>query len=173
MGYGLKLTDAQWDELDRMRFSCRSKAVYRNCMILLFSHSSENIKSIAKRVGCGYDTVVRVRRLYRQFGIAGLQPAKPKGRPSRATKEFIQAMDQAARTNPMQLGYGFSTWSTVRLGAHLAKLTGLRFSTDQLRRLLRRHGFTVQRPKHTLKGKRDEIAYRNAYVELSRLKKSP
>lgn len=172
MGYGLKLTLAQRDELDRLRFSCRSKAVYRNCMILLFSDSSENITSIAERVGCGYDTVVRVRRLYRKFGVAGLQPAKPKGRTSRATKEYIAAMDLAARTNPTQLGYGFSTWSTVRLGVHLEKLTGIRFSTDQLRRLLRRHGFSVQRPKHTLKGKRDEIAFRRSYVELARLKKN-
>ena len=172
MGYGLKLTPAQRDELDGLRFSCRSKAVYRNCMILLFSDSSENITSIAERVGCGYDTVVRVRRLYRKLGVAGLHPAKPKGRTSRATKEYIAAMDLAARTNPMQLGYGFSTWSTKRLGAHLAKVTGIRFGEDQLRRLLRRHGFSVQRPKHTLRGKRDEIAFRRAYVELLHLKKS-
>src|SRR5579862_2217013 len=130
MGWGIKLGDSQWNELDRLRFSTRSKAVFRNCLIILLSDSRDTIKSIAKRVGCGYDTVVRMRRLYRKGGVQALQPAKPKGRTSRATAAYIEAMNEAARTNPMELGYGFSTWSTVRLSIHLAKHTGIRFSED-------------------------------------------
>mgnify|MGYP001613882451 CR=1 FL=1 len=173
MGWGIKLRASQWDELDRLRFSTKSKAVFRNCLILLLSDSRDSIKSIMERVGCGRDTVVRVRRLYRKGGVQALQPAKPKGRTSRATPAYIEAMDIAARANPRDLGYGFATWSTVRLSMHLAKRTGIRFSEDQLCRLLRRHGFSVQRPKHTLKGKRDEIQYRRARSQLAVLKKSP
>ena len=172
MGWAFKLTEAQWNELDRTRFSTSSKAVFRNCLIVLMSDSRETIESIADRVGCSWDTVVRVRRAYRKDGVQALQVAKPKGRTSRATPEFIEAMKTAAKTSPIALGYGFSTWSVVRLGAHLAKSTGIRFGEDQLRRLLRRHGFSVQRPKHTLKGKRDEIHYRKAQARLARLKKS-
>jgi transposase len=76
------------------------------------------------------------------------------------------------QSNPLTLGYGFSTWSTVRLAEHLAKVTGQRFSEDQLRRLLHREGFSVQRPQHTLQGKRDEAAYEKARDELTRLKKT-
>ena len=71
------------------------------------------------------------------------------------------------------LGYGFSNWSAIRLAAHLAKLTGIRFSDDQMRRLLHRHGYSVHRPKHTMKGKRDEAAYETAKKKLHRLKKKP
>jgi transposase len=80
-------------------------------------------------------------------------------------------MRQAVQTNPLSLGYGFSTWSVPRLAAHLAKVTHIRFSDDQLRRLLHREGFSVQRPKHTMKGKRDEAAYEKAKGELKALKK--
>jgi transposase len=80
-------------------------------------------------------------------------------------------MKQALRSNPLTLGYGFSTWSVVRLAEYLAQKTGIRFSDDQLRRLLHREGFSVQRPKHTMKGKRDEAAYRKAQGELTALKK--
>jgi transposase len=59
----------------------------------------------------------------------------------------------------------------VRLAEHLAQTTGIRFSDDQLRRLLHREEFSVQRPKHTLKGKRDEKAYHKAQKELRVLKK--
>ena len=173
MGRGIKLSQAQWDELDRARFSSSSKTLFRNCMIILMSDSSDTIDSIAKRVGCGYDTVVRMRRLYRKGGVNALRPTKPHGRPSRATSHYIEAMKKAVETNPTQLGYGFSTWSTVRLAVHLAKITGIRFSDDQLTRLLRRHRYSIQSPKHTLKGKRDEEQFRKAKPRLNRLKKSP
>jgi len=172
MGYGIKLTDEQWDELDRLRFSTDSADVFRNCLIVLMSHSQETIASIAQRLGCGTDTVVRVRKLYRKGGAQALRPIKPPGRPGRATPQFVRQMKQVVQSNPMTLGYGFSTWSVARLAEHLAKTTGIRFSEDQLRRLLHREGFSVQRPKHTFKGKHDEAAYRKAGDELTRLKKS-
>src|SRR4030067_829281 len=94
-------------------------------------------------------------------------------RPSRTYPDCLAGMKQAVQTNPLTLGYGFSTWSATRLAEHLAKTTGIHFSDDQLRRLLHEHGFAVHRPKHTLKGKRDETAYRKATKELAVLKKTP
>jgi len=173
MGRGIKLTDEQWDELDRLRFSAKSAVVFRNCLIILMSDSRDTIASIAEHLGCTPDTVVRVRRLYRKGGIEALGPIKPTGRPSRATPQFIEQMRQAVKTNPMTLGYGFSTWSVIRLAEHLAKTTGIRFGTDQLSRLLHRHGFSFQRPKHTMKGKRDEKAYVKSKAQLKVLKKRP
>lgn len=171
MGWGIKLTEEQWNELDRLRFTAKSADVFRNCLIILKSDSRETIASIAEDVGCSADTVTRVRRLYRKGGVDALKPIKPPGRPGRATSAFVEQMRRAVSANPRTLGYGFSTWSVARLAAHLAKTTGIRFSTDQLRRLLRRHGFSVQRPKHTLKGKRDEAAYEKSRAELIVLKK--
>lgn len=171
MSYGIKLTEQQWDELDKLRFTTPSADVFRNCVIILMSNSRQTIASIAHHLGCGTDTVVRVRRLYRTGGIKALYPVKPPGRPSRASPEFLQQMREAVRTNPITLGYGFSTWSAGRLAEHLAKVTGIRFSSDQLIRLLHRHGFSFQRPKHTLKGKRDEVAYEKAKKSLVYLKK--
>jgi transposase len=173
MGRGIKLTEAQWDELDRLRFTTPSAKVFRNCLIVLKSDLGETIASIADELGCGTDTVIRVRRLYRHGGAKALYPEKPSGRKSRATPEFLAEMKQAVQTNPLTLGYGFSNWSAARLASHLARKTGLGFSEDQMIRLLHDHGFSVHRPKHTLKGKRDETAYRKAKAELAVLKKTP
>jgi transposase len=171
MGYGIKLTEQQWDELDRVRLTTDSADVFRNCLIILMSDSRDTIATIAQRLGCGTDTVVRIRRLYRKGGVKALLPIKPPGRPSRATPAFIEKMKQAVQTNPLTLGYGFSTWSAARLAQHLKKITGIGFSDDQLRRLLHQEGFSIHRPKHTLKGKRDEQAYIKAKKGLVRLKK--
>jgi transposase len=171
MGRTLKLTDVQWEELDHLRVSTASADVFRNCTIVLMSAVGRSKASISNDLGCCTDTVARVRRLYRRGGVQALHPVKPPGRPSRATPEFIEQMKQVVQTNPLTLGYGFSTWSAARLAEHLAGVTGIRFSDDQLKRLLHREGFSFHRPKHTLKGKRDEAAYQKAKKRLVRLKK--
>jgi len=173
MGYGIKLTEAQWNELDRVRFTTDSKAVFRNCLIILMSDSRQTIAAIARHLGCGTDTVARVRRLYRHGGVAALQPGTSPGRTSRATPAYRKALAKAVETCPLKLGYGFSTWSAGRLAQHLARVTGIHYSDDQLRRILRQERFSFQRPKHTLKGKRDETAYLKAQKQLARLKKTP
>jgi transposase len=171
MGRGIKLSDNEFDQLDCLRFSTDSADVFRNCLIILMSDAGDTIASIAERLGCTTFTVNRVRRLYRTAGIDALRPIKPPGRPSRATAEYLSAMKKAVATNPLALGYGFSTWSATRLAAHLAKVTGVSFSDDQMRRLLHQEGYSVHRPKHTMKGKRDETAYATAAKQLRRLKK--
>jgi len=165
------LTENQWDELDRLRMTTASADVFRNCTIVLMSAVGRSKTSIAKDLGCCTDTVARMRRLYRHGGVKSLHPIKPPGRHSRATPEFINQMKQAVQTNPLTLRYGFSTWSAARLAKHLAKCTGIRFSDDQLQRLLHQEGFSIHRPKHTLKGKRDEAEYQKAKKNLIRLKK--
>jgi transposase len=173
VGRGIKLSDRQWDELDQLRFTTPSADVFRNCLIVLQSDSAQTIPAIAQQLGCAPETVKRVRRLYRQGGVNALRPGHSTGRPSKATDAFLQALRQAVATSPLELGYGFSTWSAARLAEHLAGTTGIRFSPGQLRRLLHREGFSVQRPKHTMKGRRDEVAYAKAKGQLRRLKKSP
>jgi len=171
MGQTIKLTDIQWEQLGHLRMSTPSADVFRNCTIILMSAVGRSKASISNDLGCCTDTVARVRRLYREGGAKALLPIKPPGRPSRATPEFINQMKQAIQTNPLTLGYGFSTWSAARLGQHLTRVTGIRFGVDQLRRLLHQEGFSIHRPKHTLKGKRDEKAYEKAKKDLGGLKK--
>ena len=47
MGWGIELTDEQWDALDRARFTAKSADVFRNCLIILKSDSRDTIASIA------------------------------------------------------------------------------------------------------------------------------
>ena len=171
MGYAIQLTYTEVDALDALRLRTPSADVFRNCLIILLSNTPETAGVIAQRLRCSAETVKRVRKLYRTGGLKALNPVKPSGRPSRATRAFRDALREAATTSPLSLGYGFSNWSAGRLAAHLAKVTGVRFSDDQIRRLLHREGLSYQRPKHTMKGKRDEAAFRKSRRQLIALKK--
>lgn len=168
-----KLTDAQWDALDDLRFSTTDATVFRNATVILMTAVGRSKTSIAHDLGCCTSTVDHVRQRYREQGLAGLRPNKPTGRPSAATPEYRRALREVVQTPPQSLGYGFSVWSVARLAEHLKKETGIRFSDDQLRRILHQEGFSFQRPKHTMKGKRDEVAYERAQKQLKTLKKKP
>jgi transposase len=161
----------EWDALDALRFSATEAAVFRNATIILMTDVGRSKFSIAEDLGCSPATVDNARRRYREAGLAGLKPRKSPGRPSQATPEYRAALREAVQTPPQSLGYGFSVWSAGRLNAHLMKLTKKSFSDDRLRRLLKEEGFSFQRPKHTLKGKRDEAAYEKARRKLKRMKK--
>jgi len=166
-----KLTDKQWDALDELRFSTSDKGLFRNATIILMSAVGRSKASIANDLGCSVGTVDLVRKHYRERGLVGLERGKPPGRTSRATPEYRAALREAVQTPPQSLGYGFSVWSLARLGAHVKKETRISFSEDQLGRILHAEGFSVQRPKHTMKGKRDEAAFEKAQRALKRLKK--
>ena len=167
------LTDSQWDELDRLRFSTRDARVFRNATIILLSGAGRPKTQIAETLGCSSATVDNVRAAYRRAGAAGLKPASPPGRTSRATPEYRAAIKAAVATPPQDLGYGFSVWSVNRLRQHLKQQTGVELSEDQFRRVLHQEKFSFQRPKHTMEGKRDEAEHDRAKAELRDLKKKP
>lgn len=166
-----KLSNKQWDELDHLRFSTADADVFRSATIILMSAAGGSKASIANDLGCCLGTVDNVRKRYRERGLAGMVRRKPPGRRPRATPQYRAALHRAVQTPPQTLGYGFSVWSVARLNAYLEKKTGISFSEDQLRRILHEEGFSFQRPKHTMKGKRDETAYQQARSRLRTLKK--
>jgi transposase len=166
-----KLTDKEWDALDEFRFSTTDVRMFRNATIILMSGVGRSKASIAKELGCCPATVDNVRQRYRRQGLAGLVPGKSTGRRSQATPEYRAALRRAVQTQPQTLGYGFSVWSVGRLNAHLEKETQVSFGDDRMRAILREEGFSFQRPKHTMKGKRDEAKYEKARRALKRLKK--
>ena len=144
MGYGIRLTDVQWNELDCLRLTHPCKVVYRNCLIIVLSNSRQTIAAIARQLGCATDTVARMRRLYRNGGPAAMIPGKSPGRPCRATAVYRKALRRAVQISPLKLGYGFTTWSAKRLAQHLARQTGIHYSDDQIRRILHQEGFSLR-----------------------------
>ena len=166
-----KLTDAQWEALDQLRFSTTDAEVFRNATMILMSAVGRSKGSIAEDLGCCPATVDNVRKRYRDRGLEGLKRRKPPGPRPHATAEYRVALREAVQTPPQTLGFGFSVWSAARLASYLERKTKIALTADRVRRILHEEGFSFQRPKHTMKGKRDETAYEKAGRELNRMKK--
>jgi putative transposase len=173
MGRKRKLTDAEWDALDHLRFGTADAEVFRNATMILMTAVGRSKTSIAEDLGCSPGTVDNVRQRYRQRGLEGLKRRKPPGPKPRATAEYRAALRGAVQTPPQSLGFGFSVWSAARLGAYLKQKTGIALTADRVRRILHEEGYSFQRPKHTMKGKRNEAAYEKARRQLKRMKKGP
>ena len=171
MGQKWKLKDTEWDSLDHLRFGTTDAEVFRNATLILMTAVGRSKNSIADDLGCSPGTVDNVRKRYRDRGLEGLKRRKPPGPTAKATAEYRAALREAIQTPPPTLGFGFSVWSAARFGAYLERTTGVPLTADRVRRILHEEGFSFQRPKHTMKGKRDEVAYEKSRRQLKRMKK--
>lgn len=167
----VSLTSWQRERLRQLRDRPPAPRVGRRAACLLLSAAGESAATIARATGLSADAVTDVRRRWREAGMRSLADRPHTGRPPRVDAAYRRELRRAIRRGPAAFGYAFTVWSVARLAAHLARRTGVAVGPDWLRRVLHGQGFAYGRPKHTLKGRRDERAYRRAERALAALKR--
>lgn len=167
----VRVSSSQRKRLQQLRDRPPSIRTGKRAVCLLMSAEGTTARAIQQATGLAADTITDVRRRWEEYGLTSLKDAPRAGRPPKVTPAYRRELRDALRTSPLRYGYAFTVWSTARLGTHLDKLTGIRVCADWLRRLIHAEGFVFRRPKHTLKGKRKEKAFRKTQRRLNRLKK--
>ncbi len=167
----VRLTSWQRQRLQQIRDKPPTGRMGKRAVCLLLSVDGVSSRLIAQATGLAPDTLTRIRRRWNERGMASVKDAPRPGRPPKVTPAYRQKLKDALRRGPLAYGYAFTTWSIARLNTHLHRVTGLTICNDWLRQLVHAEGFVYRRPKHTLKGKRNEQAYRRAKKKLQRLKK--
>jgi transposase len=165
------LTSWQRQRLEAIRGHPPSPRIGRRAVCLLMSSAGASGRAICQATGLSVDAVADIRRRWQQRGMASLRDKPGSGRKPKASPGYRQELRLALRKGPLAFGYAFSVWNIARLNVHLQKKTGITFSDEWLRTLVKAEGFVYRRPKHTLKGKRNERAFRKARQALDRLKK--
>jgi len=171
----LKVRLKPWEtrRLRQVRDRAPSPRVAKRAVCLLLSAAGDAAKAITRVTGLSLDAVTDIRRRWRKRRLRSLADRPRSGRPPRVTAGYRREMRRALRLGPLAFGYVFTVWSIARLGTYLTRRTGIAVSRDWLRRLVHAQGFAVGRPRHTLRGKRDEREYRRARRRLGRLKRGP
>ena len=167
----IQLRRRQRESLGRKRRSHSDPAVRRRAAILLMSAEEWSVADICEAVGVTHATVTNTRTRWLRSGFRGLRDRPRSGRPPVADGEYLAALLDAVNTAPGVLGYAFGVWTSGRLAAHLKRRLGKALSPQRVRAHLRAMGYVWARPKHTLKGRRDEAGHRRAMTELERLKR--
>lgn len=160
-------------KLHRIQRRHSGRAAALRATVILMSVAGASVDLITRATGLAQSTIPLIRHRFVGRGISGLFDRPRSGRPSKGGGAYRKLLRRTAVKSPRAYGYLFLTWSAARLAAHLREETGVALSASQVRWLLKKQHFIYGRPKHTLKGKRNEPQYRKGKKRLLSLKKKP
>ncbi len=60
----------------------------------------------------------------------------------KATTEYIELLLKTVERTPSDLGYEFGKWTAERLATYLTEVTGIKLSSSQVRRILKRKKYS-------------------------------
>jgi transposase len=162
---------ARW-QLEQLRRGARDGRLITRAIVVLMTADQCSVEEIRRATGFSKAAVWKWRKRYVQSGIEGLYDRPRSGGPPKADKAYLRLLRKTVMRSPRKLGFAFTVWTADRLAKYLADETGVRLSSNWVMELLKEKlGFSYQRPKHTLKGKRDEKDHRRAQKRLAELKK--
>ena len=165
--YAPSLSKEQKAELEELyRKTALPRVRTRAQMVLLSAEKRLNTEEIADIVRESSVTVLRWLHRYVVEGIQGLMDAPRAGRSSVLTDEFRKRLLEVVRRRPRSLNLEYSMWTLQRLADFMAEDTGIRVSTETIRRALAKEDIVFSRPQHTISSPDPEYQ-----VKKRRLKK--
>jgi len=165
--YVPSLSEEQKVELDELYRKTEVPRVRtRAQMVLLSAEKKLKADEIADIVRESSVTVLRWLHRYIAEGIQGLMDAPRAGRSSILTNEFRKRLLEVVRRRPRSLELEYSMWTLQRLADFMAEDTGIRVSTETIRRALAKEDIVFSRPQHTISSPDPEYQ-----VKKRRLKK--
>jgi transposase len=167
-----QLSTEEEKAIQQLMKSPKSK-VMRWATILYNLHLGATPQEVATANHVSLPMVYTVVRRYQLRGIEGLQPAEIPSRPHALNAEECQEVERVLNTDPRELGYGFTIWTSQRLQHYLQKHLQRKIAEATVRNTLNRLGYVYRRPKKSLKHVQDEQAVENFKELLSELKKEP
>jgi transposase len=122
----------------------------------MFDHGATQAE-VARTFGVSPQAASIWYRRWRQGGEAALRGAGRAGRKPRLSPAELEAVDQALRKGPEVFGFDTDLWTLARVAAVIERLTGVAYHPGHVWRLLRRLGWSLQRPARRA-SERDEAA---------------
>jgi transposase len=117
-------------------------------MILLGAEEKITAPRITKIVRQDEQTVRRWIKRFNAEGVTGLYDEPKSGAPIRVTEAYRERLLIVVRRRPRSLDQPYSLWTLQRLVDFMAEETGLRFSTETVRLILRANDIVISRPQH-------------------------
>ena len=122
----------------------------------MFAHGATQAE-VARTFGVSPQAASIWHRRWREGGEQALRGAGRAGRRPRLSQAELEAVDQALRKGPEAFGFDTDLWTLDRIAQVIQRLTGVAYHPGHVWRLLRRLGWSVQRPARRA-SERDEAA---------------
>jgi putative transposase len=102
---------------------------------------------IACVLGVDKSAVSRWHQQLRQLGVEGLRARRSNGRPPRLDEQGQEQLLSELRKGARAQGYEDERWTLARIAEVLRETQGLRYDPDHLSLVMRKLGWSVQRPQ--------------------------
>ena len=143
------LTTAELTQLDELYHRTKNVRIRNRAqMILLSAEDKMTAPQIAKIVRQDEQTVRRWMKRFNAEGISGLSDEPKSGAPKRVTAAYRERLLVVVRRRPRSLEQPYSLWTLQRLVDFMAEETGLRFSAETVRLILKANDIAISRPQH-------------------------
>jgi transposase len=138
------LSMQEGQKLQRITRTAKDPVKLRRAIVVLMSGQGQSAGDIVALLHVDEGYVRDVIHAFNERGFDALDPKWSGGRPpavDEATRQKVVAM---AKTDPRALGLPFSTWSLVKLTAHLAREKITTVGREAIRQILRKEKVSFQ-----------------------------
>jgi transposase len=157
-----------------MAYQPRDWAEGRRLRALELFRQGWRARRIAEALGVSEAAVSQWLKRERDEGGKRALRTRPKsGRPSRLSPDQFLALEKLLEQNPTHFGFTGSFWTGKRVAVVIRRTFGVTYHPNSATRLVRRLGFSVQKPAQRAT-QRDEAKIRYwRYTKWPRIKKKP
>ena len=133
----------------------------------------KSLSETADAVGASHSSVSRWRQAYQEGGWEGLRPRPTPGRPSKLSEAQKQVLRKVLEDGPLAAEYPTDLWTLRRVAEVIRKRFGVRYNICHVWTVMRRLGWTCQKPERRARERDEEAIRRWHRRDWVRIKKSP
>lgn len=112
-------------------------------------------------------------RAWQEEGVRGLRQAERAGRPALLTSQELSKVQRALLKGPSEYGWHTELWTLERVADVIAMETGIRYTVGHVWKILRRLGWSWQKPARRAIERDEEAITRWVREEWPEIKNSP
>lgn len=143
----------------------------KRCIVLLKEgHIPERV---AEMLGCTSSWVSKTRKRYETGGEAALKTKKPGGKAPRINEAEVRLLLTELEKGAPAHGFRGEIWNRKRVGAVIFKLFGQKYDPSQVGRILKKAGWTLQKPQVKARQQNAEAVENWRQEKLPAIKKKP
>lgn len=125
----------------------RSKKAKMRLLAAIKRRQGKSIDLIASDLEMGRRTVHSWLRRFVEMGLQGAYDIKQPGRPKRLTDQQLKSLREDLIAGPEKFGFSKQLWTTRMVQKHVRRKYKVSYVDRHMRRLLRRMGFSCQKPR--------------------------
>ena len=150
------LTQEQKANLQKALKESEDSYFRQRVLMLLLMNDGKTYAEISDFLGCAYRSVAYWCCHGDPDNLESLKDQRKKGNKRKVTPQYINLLMETIEKEPSEFNYEFGRWTTARLAKHLEGITGIKLSSEQVRRILKEKKYAYHWAKYSLEDQQNK-----------------